>query len=332
MVSQFKALVVDRKEGESLYSQQVAERHLDDLPAGDLLVRVNYSSLNFKDALSAKGNKGVTRQYPHTPGVDAAGVVEFSGSDLFAAGDEVIVTGYDLGMNTSGGFSQYVRIPAEWAVPLPRGLDLRQAMVLGTAGLTAALCVDKLLNVGLKPDLGEVFVSGATGGVGSISVALLAKLGFDVAASTGKLEMVDRLIHLGAKNVVDRDTISEGVDRPMLKETWAGAIDTVGGDILFNIVKSLKYGGSVACCGMVASPNFQANVFPFILRGVNLLGVDSVEQPIELKQAMWQRLAGEWKLDCLDSVVKEISLEELPQAIDMIFRGKAVGRILVRVD
>ncbi|WP_426417467.1 YhdH/YhfP family quinone oxidoreductase [Aestuariirhabdus sp. LZHN29] len=331
-MSRFKALLVERKEGESLFSQQVVERQFDDLPPGDLLIRVRYSSLNFKDALSAKGNKGVTRSYPHTPGVDAAGVVEYSGSELFAAGDEVIVTGYDLGMNTSGGFSQYIRIPAEWAVPLPRGLNLREAMVLGTAGLTAALCVDKLLKAGMKPDLGEVFVSGATGGVGSISVALLAKLGFDVAASTGKLEMVDRLIHLGAKNVVDRDTISEGSDRPMLKETWAGAVDTVGGDILFNIIKSLKYGGSVACCGMVASPNFQANVFPFILRGVNLLGVDSVEQPIEVKQGVWQRLAGEWKLDCLDSVVSEIPLEALPDAIELIFRGRAVGRVLVRID
>ncbi|RRJ84882.1 YhdH/YhfP family quinone oxidoreductase [Aestuariirhabdus litorea] len=331
-MSRFKALLVERREGESLYSQQVVEREFDDLPPGDLLIRVKYSSLNFKDALSAKGNKGVTKSYPHTPGIDAGGVVEFSGSDLFSAGDEVIVTGYDLGMNTAGGFSQYIRIPAEWAVPLPRGLSLRQAMVLGTAGLTAALCVDKLLAAGVKPDLGEVFVSGATGGVGSISVALLSKLGFDVAASTGKLEMVDRLIHLGAKKVVDRDTISEGTDRPMLKETWAGAVDTVGGDILFNIVKSLKYGGSVACCGMVASPNFQANVFPFILRGVNLLGVDSVEQPIEVKQAMWQRLAGEWQLECLESVVTEIALEELPDAIEQIFRGRAVGRILVRVD
>ncbi len=330
-MTSFKALQVDRKEGESLYSHQVVERRIEDLPPGDLLIRVKYSSLNFKDSLSAKGNKGVTRQYPHTPGIDAAGVIESSNSELFDVGDEVVITGYDLGMNTSGGFSEYIRIPADWAIPLPKGLDLRQSMVLGTAGITAALCVEKLLLAGVKPDQGEIFVSGATGGVGSISVALLAKLGFDVAASTGKLEMVDQLIRLGARKVVERDAINEGFDRPLLKETWAGAVDTVGGDILFNIVKSLKYNGSVACCGMVASPNFEANVFPFILRGVNLLGVDSVEQPIEIKQKMWQRLAGEWRLDCLEPIVKEVSLHELPEQIELIFKGKAVGRIIVKI-
>lgn len=325
----FKALQAERKEAESLFSQRVVDCDFDQLPTTGVLIRVHYSSLNFKDALSAKGIKGITQHYPHTPGIDAAGVVESSDSELFTVGDEVIVTGYDLGMNTSGGFAQYIKIPAEWVVPLPQDLNLRQSMILGTAGLTAALCVDKLLRAGVSPEQGEIFVSGATGGVGSISVALLAKLGFDVAAGTGKLEMAEQLILLGAKKVIERDTFNEVVDRPLLKALWAGAIDTVGGDILFNIIKSLKYNGSVACCGMVASSNFEANVYPFILRGVNMLGVDSVEQPLQIKQEMWQRLSGDWHLDCLESIVKEVSLNELPEAIELIYKGKSTGRIIV---
>ena len=301
----FKALwVTEAPHG--VYETQVVERDTGDLPAGDVLIRVQYSSLNYKDALSASGNRGVTRKYPHTPGIDAAGVVAESSVAEFAAGDEVIVTGYDLGMNTAGGFGQYIRVPAAWVIKRPQGLSLREAMILGTAGLTAALCVEKLERSGLRPDHGSVLVTGASGGVGSIAVELLAKLGYTVAAATGKL-------------------------KPLLKEQWAGAVDTVGGDILFNVVKSLQYGGSVACCGLTAGAGFKASVLPFILRGVNLLGVDSVELPLVVKASMWDKLSLQWKLDNLEEVAREIALEELPGAINQILAGKLVGRVLVNL-
>lgn len=329
----FKALWVNRGANESVYSLSLIDREVDALPKGEVLIQVQYSSLNFKDALSAKGNKGVTRQYPHTPGIDAAGMVESSTDDRFQVGDSVIVTGYDLGMNTPGGFGGYIRVPGDWVVPCPKTLSLHDSMVFGTAGLTAALCVEKLLNMGgLSPDQGDVFVSGATGGVGSLSVAILAKLGFSVAASTGKLERADYLAVLGASKVIDRETIADGVDRPLLPESWAGAIDTVGGNILFNIIKSLKYGGSVACCGLVSSPSFQATVFPFILRGVNLFGIDSVELPREKKAAIWQLLAGQWQLDNLKEMTTEVCLSELPDYIESIFKGKQVGRVVINVQ
>ncbi|WP_211828397.1 YhdH/YhfP family quinone oxidoreductase [Kistimonas asteriae] len=328
----FKALWVDKKANESVYSLSLIDREVDALPAGDVLVQVQYSSLNFKDALSAKGNKAVTRQYPHTPGIDAAGIVEQSSDGRFQPGDRVIVTGYDLGMNTPGGFGGYIRVPGDWVIPCPEPLSLRDSMVFGTAGLTAALCVEKLLQMGLAPDQGDVFVSGATGGVGSLSVAILARLGFSVAASTGKLERADYLTELGASKVIDRETIADGSERPLLPESWAGAVDTVGGDILFNIIKSLKYGGSVACCGLVSSPSFQATVFPFILRGVNLLGVDSVELPREKKEAIWQLLAGQWQPDGLEKMTTEVCLAELPEYIESIFKGKQVGRVLVNLQ
>ncbi len=307
----FKALwVTEAPHG--VYETQVVERDTGDLPAGDVLIRVQYSSLNYKDALSASGNRGVTRKYPHTPGIDAAGVVAESSVAEFAAGDEVIVTGYDLGMNTAGGFGQYIRVPAAWVIKRPQGLSLREAMILGTAGLTAALCVEKLERSGLRPDHGSVLVTGASGGVGSIAVELLAKLGYTVAAATGKLEQAEFLNRLGAKQILDRATVADGVDKPLLKEQWAGAVDTVGGDILFNVVKSLQYGGSVACCGLTAGAGFKASVLPFILRGVNLLGVDSVELPLVVKASMWDKLSLQWKLDNLEEVAREIALEELP--------------------
>lgn len=314
------------------FAQQVVERDVADLPAGELLIRVRYSSLNFKDALSASGQRGVSRHYPHTPGIDAAGVVEHSSAAEFAEGDEVIVTGYDLGMNTAGGFGQYIRIPAGWAIKRPQGLSLREAMILGTAGLTAALCIDKLERAGLEPDDGPVLVTGATGGVGSISVMLLSALGYNVAAATGKEQQADLLTRLGAKQIVPRLELQSGTDRPLLREQWAGAVDTVGGDILFNVLKATQYGGSVACCGLTAGVDFQASVLPFILRGVNLLGVDSVELPLVVKASMWDKLSLQWKLPNLDDLVTEVGLTQLPAAIEQILRGEQVGRVLVRLD
>lgn len=329
-MSRFTALQA-RETAAGTFEQVLVERDVAELPAGELLVRVRYSSLNYKDALSASGNRGVTRQYPHTPGVDAAGVVEASSVAEFAVGDEVIVTGYDLGMNTAGGFGQYIRIPAAWALKRPQGLSLREAMVLGTAGLTAALCVDKLEQAGVTPDAGPILVTGATGGVGSVAVALLAKLGFTVAASTGKETQADFLKALGAEQVVPRSALQDGAEKPMLKEQWGGAVDTVGGDILFNVVKSLRYGASVACCGLTAGVGFKGSVLPFILRGVNLLGVDSVELPLVVKASMWDKLSVQWKLD-LNALVTEVALDELPQAIPRILAGELVGRVLVRLD
>ena len=329
-MSGFKALVIS-EDGQGGYQQSLCERDFDSLPAGEVLIRVRYSSLNYKDALSATGNKGVTRRYPHTPGIDVAGVVEQSAVSEFVAGDEVIVTGYDLGMNTSGGFAQYVRVPAAWLLKRPKGLSLRESMALGTAGLTAALCVEKLEQAGLTPSAGPVLVTGATGGVGSIAVALLASRGYEVVACSGKADAVEWLKSLGAREVIAREQLQEGSEKPLLKEQWGGAVDTVGGEILFNVVKSLRYGASVACCGLTAGTGFKASVLPFILRGVNLLGVDSVELPLVVKASMWDKLSLQWKLD-LTPLVEEIGLEQLPAAIARILAGQVRGRVLVRID
>lgn len=330
-MSSFKALQTSES-ADGRFETKVIERDLSELPAGEVLIRVRYSSLNYKDALSASGNRGVTRSYPHTPGIDAAGVVVESSTSGFAVGDEVIVTGYDLGMNTAGGFGQFIRVPAAWVIKRPSGLSLREAMALGTAGLTAALCVDKLEQAGLEPVDAPVLVTGATGGVGSIAVALLSRLGYNVAAVTGKLEQKPFLTSLGATQVIERSALQSGTEKPVLKEQWAGAVDTVGGDILFNVIKSLQRGASVACCGLTAGTNFQANVLPFILRGVNLLGIDSVEIPRSVKASMWDKLSAQWKLANLDDLVQEIPLEELPQAIKRILAGQQTGRMLVRLD
>ncbi|MGY0219257.1 YhdH/YhfP family quinone oxidoreductase [Endozoicomonadaceae bacterium StTr2] len=330
--SSFKALWVEQPEHDSVPEVSVITRSTLDLPAGELLVRVEWSSLNFKDALSVKGNRGVTKQYPHTPGIDAAGYVEVSDSPQFKPGDAVIITGYDLGMNTAGGFGGYIRVPAEWAVALPEGMSLKDSMAYGTAGLTAALCLEKLETAGMKPGQGDIFVTGATGGVGSLSISMLSGLGYSVAASTGKLEHAQYLTSLGATKIVDRETISDGAEKALLKEQWAGAIDTVGGDILFNVIKSLKYGASVACCGMVSSPSFGATVFPFILRNVNLLGVDSARQPAEARQRVWNRLAGDLQLKNLDRITTEVDLHQLPDAIEQIFRARQIGRVVLRHD
>jgi len=327
----FKALWIT--EGpHGAFQQELIQRRIDELPAGEVLIKVCYSSLNYKDALSAIGNRGVTRRYPHTPGIDAAGIVVESQSDEFKEGDEVIVTGYDLGMDTPGGFGQYIRVPAAWVIKRPEALSLREAMTLGTAGLTAGLCIDKLEHAGLVPEAGTVLVTGACGGVGSLAIKLLSKLGYRVAASTGKLEQAEFLHHLGAQQILDRATVLDGIEKPLLKEQWAGAVDTVGGDILFNIVKSLSYGASVASCGLTAGSGFKASVFPFILRGVNLLGVDSVELPLSAKAAMWEKLSAEWRLEGLDEITREVPLDDLPSTINQMLAGKMIGRALVNLQ
>ena len=327
-MTSFRAFRVEKTENRQ-FPRSIVELDSAGLPPGELLIDVAYSSLNYKDALSATGNPGVTRNFPHTPGIDAAGTVRESQSEAFAVGDEVIVIGFDLGMNTAGGFAEKIRVPAAWAVPMPAGLDLRTSMILGTAGFTAALCVHKLEAFGMTPDGGPVLVTGATGGVGSVAVKLLAQLGYEVHAVTGKPDQHDFLAGLGAKELMSREDALKGAERPLGRPTWGGVVDTVGGEILVNGVKSLRYGASLAACGLVASPDIPATVLPFILRHVNLLGIDSVELPLPQKAEIWNKLAGVWQLDGLEGLVAPLSLATLSDAIDRILAGKMVGRGLV---
>jgi acrylyl-CoA reductase (NADPH) len=327
-VSTYKAFEV-REETEKNFVGTIVEKSALELAEGSVSIQVCYSSVNYKDALSASGSKAVTREYPHVPGIDAAGTVLASTDSNFAVGDEVVVTGYDLGMNTAGGFGQQVTVPGGWVTKLPVGLSLRDSMVLGTAGLTAGLCVNKLLLNGITPEAGKVLVTGATGGVGIIACALLVKLGFEVVASTGKLAETAKLTALGVSEVISREAFSEENPRPMLKESYAAAVDVAGGTTLVNVIKSLSYGGSVAACGLVDSPALSATVLPFILRGVNLLGVDSVELPLDQKQQIWNQFANEWALTDIDSLAETIVLAELPAVLAKVLAGGAIGRYVL---
>ncbi len=321
----FDAFIVEET-ADRQYRGSVKNARIQDLPEGDVLIRVRYSSLNFKDALSASGNKGVTRNYPHTPGIDAAGIVEKSNTPDVTPGDPVIVTSYDLGMNTAGGFGQYIRVPADWVVPLPGGLTLEESMILGTAGFTAAMSVEKIADI--PTNAGPVLVTGATGGVGSLAVAILAKRGYKVTAVSGKPE-ADFLTHLGASEIISRQTFVEDNKAPILKPRWAGVIDTVGGDILATAIKSTRAWGKVTCCGLVASPDLPITVFPFILRGVSLHGIDSQHYPKAPRLALWKKLAHDWKPDILREMATHISLDQLNPAIDNMLKGRLKGRTVV---
>jgi putative YhdH/YhfP family quinone oxidoreductase len=327
----FKAMVV-QETADGTYTRQIAEKSLDDLPAGEVLVRVHYSSLNYKDGLSATGHRGVTKRFPHTPGVDAAGVVEESFSEAFQPGDPVIVTSYDLGMNTPGGFGQYIRVPAAWVVPLPENLSLKESMAYGSAGLTAGFCIFKLQEHGVTPELGEILVTGATGGVGSFAVAMLAKIGYQVVAVTGKMDEKQFLTDLGAKEVISRDEATDTSGKPLLKGRWAGVVDAVGGEILSTAIRSTKLHGAVTCCGNVASPDLHINVYPFILRGISLVGIDSQSFPMTFRRQTWEKIASDWKLDNLNRQTSVCSLEELDSEIDRILAGKQKGRVIVDLE
>lgn len=327
--SVFKALVVCEKDGGFL--REVREKKISDLPAGDLLIKVHYSSLNYKDALSASGNRGVTKRYPHTPGIDAAGTVVQTGTNRFKTGDRVIVTGHDLGMNTDGGFGQYIRIPSEWALKMPGYLSMEESMMFGTAGLTAGASVLRITR-SVSPGDGPVVVSGATGGVGSLAVAILGKLGYHVVAVTGKEAEKDFLMNLGAKEVILRQDFEEEDQRPLLSSVYAGAIDTVGGPILDNIIKSTKPWGVVTCCGNAASPDLDLTVYPFILRGITLTGIASQNCPDEERRYIWEKLSGEWKPVQLADTCEEISLDELDAHIDQMLGGRLTGRKIVNLE
>ncbi len=323
----FRALVVEES-ADGAFTRTVTDRYVSDLPAGEVLVRVEYSSLNYKDALSASGNRGVTRNYPHTPGVDAAGIVVESSAESVQQGALVIVTSYDLGMNTPGGFGQYIRVPASWVVPLPAGLTLKESMILGTAGFTAGLSVLRLTDV-VSPEQGPVLVTGATGGVGSVAIAILARIGYEIIAVSGKPDAESYLQGLGAREVIGRDQLSDQGGKPLLKVRWAGVIDTVGGGMLAAAIKSTQPGGIVTCCGNVASAELNLTVYPFILRGITLAGIDSQGCSMNLRQKVWAKLADVWKFDDMETLCHESTLADLSGHIDVMLQGQLKGRILV---
>jgi len=331
MTSTFRALEASETEGK--FSLKIVEKPLADLPEGDLLIKVDFSSLNYKDAMSASGMPGVTRNYPHTPGIDAAGKIAESRVSDFKEGDEVIVTGYDLGMNTSGGFGEYIRVPSSWAVHLPKGLTAKESMSLGTAGLTAGLSIHALDSfreyTGLKNT--KSVVSGATGGVGSISVMLLSKLGSEVTAVTGKNDQSDFLHAIGASNILSREELAETARKPIGKSLWDVGVDVASGEILSLLLTSLSPGGAVACSGLVGGPSFESSIFPFILRGNALIGIDSVEIPLKDKEHIWEHFAHDWALEGLDKITKEVSLDNLEVEIESILSGNQVGRVLVKI-
>jgi len=330
-VSTFRALVVSQTD-EKTFTREITERSITDLPEGEVLIRVHFSSLNYKDGLSCIGNPGVTRNYPHTPGIDASGKVAESSDSRFKEGDSVIVTGYDLGMNTSGGFGEYIRVPADWVVPLPEGMTFKEASIYGVAGFTAALSVDALQKYGVNPEQGEIVVTGSTGGVGSVSVALLSLLGYTVVASTGKKEESEFLLRLGASEIISREEVNDESKKPLLRERWAGAVDTVGGTTLAALLKAAKRGGAVAATGLVASSELSTTVFPFILRGVSLLGIDSGFTPTKLRLEIWNKLAGIWKIPQLEQLTIDCTLEELDPEIDKILAGGQRGRVVVNLQ
>jgi len=327
----FKALVADEISPRK-FIQEIRTKDIAELPEGDVLIRVHYSSLNYKDALSATGNRGVTRNYPHVPGIDGAGIVAASSSPDFKPGDEVIASGFDIGMNTPGGFGQYMRVPAGWVLHCPENLSLRRSMIYGTAGFTAALSVERLVNFPIGPQQGTILVSGATGGVGSVAIGLLAKLGYRVCAVSGKPDAAEYLERLGASEVISRQQATDASGKLMLKEKWAGVIDAVGGEILTTAIRSTAYGGVVTCCGNAASADLALSVYPFILRGVSLLGIDSAKCPIHIREKIWRQLAGEWHLENLDSLATECRLPEIPKYIERMLQGRQIGRALVNLQ
>jgi acrylyl-CoA reductase (NADPH) len=329
VTTHFRALVVEKTE--DLFSLNVKELTFDDLPQGDVTIRVAYSSVNYKDGLACIPNGRIVKSYPFVPGIDLSGTVVDSRDPRFREGDEVIVTSYELGVSHFGGFSEYARVPADWVVKLPQGLTLKEAMALGTAGFTAGLSIQRLEENGVNPDRGPVIVTGATGGVGSTAVAMLAKTGYHVAASTGKASEHEYLRKIGATEILSRDEVTD-TSRPLQKERWAAAVDPVGGRTLAYLLSATKYGGSVAVSGLTGGSEFAGTVFPFILRGINLLGIDSVYCPMDVRVQLWERMASDLKPEnLLDSIGYEITLEELPSTLSAILKGEVRGRTIVRM-
>ena len=326
-----RCLLVTKGDGGAI-AREVTTRPISELPEGDVLVRVKYSSLNYKDALAATGHPGVVGKFPHVPGIDAAGVVAESVSAKFKAGDEVIVTSYDLGSGRWGGYAEFIRVPAEWVVSLPSGLDLRESMILGTAGLTAAMSLEAIERQRIRPEDGDVVVTGASGGVGTLALAIFAQLGYRVVAISGKPAVSELLKRLGAAEILSRETVNDTSGKPMLKTRWSAAVDSVGGNVLATLLRSMKHGGGVAACGMVGGTDFAISVYPFILRGVTLAGIDSAWYPAERRTALWKKMAGQWKPKLLDALATEVPLAKLEPKIQEILAGKGVGRVVVAVN
>jgi acrylyl-CoA reductase (NADPH) len=330
MKQTFKALVVNKQEEQ--FSLEIKDLTLDDLPQEEVTIKVVYSSVNYKDGLASIPEGNIVRSYPFIPGIDCSGIVIKSRSDRFKEGDEVIVTSYGLGVSHFGGFSEYVSVPAAWVVALPKGLTFKEAMIYGTAGFTAALSIMRLEHHGLTPEQGSVVVSGASGGVGSVAVAMLAKKGYHVVASTGKDDQHDYLKQIGATEVISREDLSPEKFSSLGKGRFAGAVDPVGGNTLAYILSTLKYGGAVASSGLTGGTKLNTTVFPFILRGVSLLGVDSVECPMSIRQPLWEKMATELKPDALnDFIGHEITLEGLPEVLGQILKGQTKGRVIVKI-
>jgi len=327
----FNALVV-RKEGDEKPTAAVEQLSVDDLPQGDVLVSVDYSTVNYKDGLCIGPGGGLVREYPHVPGIDMAGTVEASDNPDFNPGDRVVLTGWRYGEVHWGGYAQKTRVKGDWLVKLPDALSTKHAMAIGTAGITAMFSIMALEDHGLKTGNGPVLVTGAAGGVGSVATAILANLGYEVAAVTGRPEAADYLKSLGATQIVPRAEINETTKRPLEKETWAGCIDAVGGDMLARVLGQMQYGASVAAVGLAGGAGLPATVIPFLLRGVNLLGIDSVMRPRDNREAAWARLAGELPMDKLDAMIQPATLGDLPKLGSAILKGQVKGRVVVDVN
>lgn len=325
----FRCFLVE-KTGDTA-SGSIQTRSFGELPPGEVTVQVQYSSLNYKDALAATGHPGVARSFPHVPGIDAAGVVIESHSSEFPVGTEVIATGHELGVERWGGWSEQLRCPADWLVRRPAGLTLAESMTIGTAGFTAAQCVMAVIHAGIDPSRGPIAVTGATGGVGSVAVQILSQLGYEVTAISGKADRVEWLKALGARTVVSRQEFQSVPNRPLLSATWAGAVDTVGGTTLATLLKSVMHRGCVAACGVVGGADLPTTVYPFILRGITLAGIDSAWCPDDRRRAIWDRLAGSWKPAGLRELATEISLEQVAASVASILKGEVAGRVVVRI-
>lgn len=328
-MSSFKALVINKVENEIIANTQQLD--LNDLPQGELLIKVAYSSVNYKDALACLPKGGIVKSYPFVPGIDLAGTVVSSEDERFQEGDEIVVTGFGLGVNHFGGFSEYARVPAEWAIKLPQGLSMKEAMILGTAGFTAALSVYELVQNGIRPEDGPILITGATGGVGSIAAAIAAKLGYEVAASTGKLDKQQYLLDLGVKRILPREELLSGSKQPLDKQIWAGAIDCVGGETLTAVLSQLKYGGAVAASGLTGGVGLSMTVYPFIIRGVRLIGIDSVMAGMEIRSKIWTLLADAYKPSMLGELFSEISLDQVSDQVATLLNGQARGRAIVKL-
>ena len=328
----FNALVVNKDEESGKTSAAVEKISTDQLPAGNVVVNVEYSTVNYKDGLCIGPGGGLVREYPHVPGIDFAGTIESSDDPRYSAGDSVVLTGWRVGEVHWGGYAQKARVNADWLVPLPSGLSSRQAMAVGTAGFTAMLAVTALEDHGLQPDQGPVLVTGAAGGVGSVATAILANLGYEVAAVTGRPETEEYLRALGATQIVPREEINETVKRPLERETWAGCVDAVGGDMLARVLGQMKYGGSVSAVGLAGGAGLPATVIPFLLRGVNLLGIDSVMQPYDNRVRAWERIAKDLPMDKLEAMIHPATLSDLPALGKDILKGQVKGRVVVDVN